>query len=364
MTDQQAPATPQQPPRLEVFTSRNFIGWLASQQASLAFTTYQTGKVFFIGLKPPTPQNPQPSLSIFERTLERVMGMTVSQSEIYLSTLYQLWRFRDALLPSQSFNGYDRVYVPRESRVTGDIDVHDMAVTADGTIVFVNTLFNCLATIDDDHSFRPIWKPPWISKLAAEDRCHLNGMALRDGKPRYVTAVSRSDVADGWRDRRASSGIVFDIEAGEAVCEGLSMPHSPRWHNGTLYVLNSGTGWFGSVDLEKKAFEPIAFCPGYARGMAFHNGYAIIGLSDRRENRTFQDLPLEDNLKDKDAETRCGLMVVDLATGDAPHWLRMEGIVKELYDVCVIPGAIRPMAIGFKSDEIRRYISCPPGVME
>jgi uncharacterized protein (TIGR03032 family) len=282
------------------------------------------------------------------------MGLHASAETIHLSTLYQIWRFRNALKAGETFQGYDAVYVPRESRVTGDVDVHDLVVDPDDRVIFTNTLFNCLATTDDVHNFRPLWRPPWITKLAPEDRCHLNGLAMRDGKPRYATAVSRSDVNDGWRDRRADGGVVIDVDSNEVVCEGLSMPHSPRWHRDTLWLINSGTGFFGRVDLDKGSFEPLVFLPGYARGLG---DCAIVGLSDRRENRTFQDLELEGNLKQRDAETRCGLMVVDLTSFDAPHWLRFGGIVKELYDVGVLPGVIRPMAIGFKTDEVRRYLS-------
>ncbi len=340
-------------PKIEVTTSRMFNAWLSDRRASLVLTTYQTGKIFFIGLQP------DGRLSVFERTLERVMGMHATAGVIHVSTLYQLWRFRNTLGPGETFQGYDAVYVPRESRVTGDVDVHDIVVEPDGRVVFTNTLFNCIATLDDDHNFRPLWKPPWISKLAPEDRCHLNGLAMRDGKPRYATAVSRSDVNDGWRDRRHDGGVVIDIESDEIVCEGLSMPHSPRWHNDTLWVINSGTGFFGRVDLERGSFEPLVFLPGYARGLTFLGEWAIVGLSDRRENRTFQDLDLEDNLKQRDAETRCGLLVVDLNSFDAPHWMRFGGIVKELYDVGVLPGVVRPMAVGFKTDEVRRYLSFP-----
>lgn len=338
-------------PRLEINTSRQFNLWLAGQRMSLALTTYQTGKIFLLGLQP------NGRLSVFERTLERVMAMTATREEIYLSTLYQIWRFRNALGPGEAFEGYDAVYVPRESHVTGDVDAHDMAVDVDGRLVFTNTQFNCLATTDDNHSFKVVWKPPWISKIAPEDRCHLNGLAMRDGKPRYATAVSRSDVSDGWRDKRRASGLVIDIESNEVIAEGLSMPHSPRWHNDRLWLINSGTGFFGYIDVASGKFEPVTFCPGFARGLAFSGDWAIIGLSDKRENRTFQDLDLEENLKQREAETRCGLLIVNLKTGDAPHWARFEGIVRELYDVVVLPGVIRPMAIGFRTDEIRRYVS-------
>ncbi len=347
------PALPPAQPVFELTTSPHFAGWLAAQRSSLVFTTYQTAKVFFIGLQP------NGRLSIFERTLERVMGLAASASSLHLSTLYQIWRFENALAPGETFQGYDAVYTPRESHVTGEIDVHDVAVDDAGRVLFSNTLFNCVATIDPHHSFRPLWRPPWISALVPEDRCHLNGLALRDGKLRYATAVSRSDVTDGWRDKRRSGGVVVDIETNEVVCEGLSMPHSPRWHRGSLYLIDSGSGFFGRVDLEKRTFERVVFCPGFARGLAFSGDWALIGLSDRRENRTFQDLELEENLRSRDAETRAGLLVVDLRTFATPHWLRLGGVVRELYDVGVLPGIVRPMAVGFRSDEIRRYISFP-----
>lgn len=288
------------------------------------------------------------------------MGLHAAASTLYLSTLYQVWRFENALAPGERFQGYDAVYTPRESRVTGELDIHDIAVDDDERVLLSNTLFNCVATLDDRHSFRPVWTPPWISRLVPEDRCHLNGLALREGRLRYVTAVSRSDVPDGWRDRRRDGGVVVDTETNEVVCDGLSMPHSPRWHREQLWLIDSGSGYFGRVDLEKGFFERLVFCTGFARGLAFVRNFAVIGLSDRRENRTFQDLDLEENLRAHDAETRAGLLVVDLRDFTTPHWLRLGGVVRELYDVGVLEGTERPMAVGFQSDEIRRYLSFPP----
>jgi uncharacterized protein (TIGR03032 family) len=207
------------------------------------------------------------------------------------------------------------------------------------------------------YSFKPLWRPPFISRLAAEDRCHLNGMAMVDGEPVYVTAVSRSDVSDGWRDRRADGGILIRVADGEIVAEGLSMPHSPRLHDGRLWLINSGTGEFGHVDLNSGRFEPVAFLPGFARGLTFIGGHAVIGLSQARENRTFSGLALDDELKARDAAPRCGLAVIDLASGDMVHWLRIEGVVQELYDVVALPGATRPAAIGFKADAIKHMIA-------
>jgi uncharacterized protein (TIGR03032 family) len=351
----EAPTPDAAAPKLELLPSRQFPNWVAERNVSLAFTTYQSGKLFLVGLQP------NGRLSIFERSFNRAMGLWASPETLYLSTLFQLWRFDNALEPGQAYQGYDRLYVPQTAWTTGDLDIHDVAHDAKGRVVFVNTLFGCLAVPSEAESFVPLWRPPFVTRLAAEDRCHLNGLALRDGRPAYVTAVSRSDVADGWRDRRTGGGVLVDVAANEVVLEGLSMPHSPRWHDGgdggRLWLLDSGTGWFGHADFERGRFERMTFCPGYSRGLACHGPFAVIGLSKPRENRTFTGLPLDDELVRRDAEPRCGLMVVDLRSGDAVHWLRIEGVVEELYDVAVLPGVRRPMAIGLQTDEIRRMIT-------
>ena len=166
-----------------------------------------------------------------------------------------------------------------------------------------------------------------------------------------------SDAADGWRQHRQNGGVILDVESREVLVDGFSLPHSPRMHNGKLYVLNSGTGYFGKVDIDKGKFEPIVFCPGYMRGLALHNGFAIIGMSKCRENRTFSGLDLDDNLTKRKVEPRCGVFVVDLSTGDLVQWVRLEGAVWEMYDVSVIPGVVRPMALGLRQEAIRRTIS-------
>lgn len=335
-------------------SSRHFPGWLAATGGSLAFTTYQAGKLFLLG------SSSEGRLSVFERSFARCMGLGVGNGgrTLALATQFEVHRFDNVLPPGQvSADGYDAVYAPHAAWVTGALDAHDVGFDADERPLFVNTLFSCIAAVSDGHSFKPVWKPPFISRLAAEDRCHLNGMAMEGGKPRYATAVSRSDAADGWRDRRRDGGVVVDVESGEIVVEGLSMPHSPRLHDGRLWLLNSGTGQLGFVDEAQSRFEPVAFCPGYARGLTFAAGHAIVGLSQARENRTFSGLALDDELSKRDVEARCGLAIVDLSTGDMTSWVRIEGVVRELYDVAFLPGVRRPSAIGFKSDEIRHVIS-------
>ena len=339
---------------LEFTTSRQFTSWLAEQRISLAFSTYQAGKLFLVGLQP------DGRLSIFERTFSRCMGLWGDGQTLWMTSLYQLWRLENVVDPGQSHDGYDRLYVPQVGYTTGDIDIHDVSVDAEGRVVFVNTLFSCLATTSSTHSFTPLWKPPFVSKLAAEERCHLNGLAIKDGKPRYVTAVGPTDAPDAWREHRRDGGVVVDCQSNEIVASGLSMPHSPRVYQNQLWLLNAGTGYFGKVDLSSGQFQPLTFCPGFLRGMSFIGDFAVVATSRPRENRTFTGLALDDNLAERGAEARCQLAVIDLRTFDVVHWLRIEGVVEELYDVVVLPDVQRPSALGFKSDEIRRTLSIAP----
>ena len=351
MSKQQKAAATAKQPEFEINTSRQFMPWLIEQNMSLGFSTYQSGKVFLIG------HNPEGDLSVFERTFERPMGMWTDGEVLWLSTIYQLYRFKNSLPAGQLSDGYDRLFVPQKSYVTADIDVHDVAPkNAQSSPVFVNTLFSCLATVSDDHSFKPIWQPSFITELAPEDRCHLNGLALREGKPAYVTAISTTNVADGWRDHRPSGGVVIDVETNEIITHGFSMPHSPRWANGKLWVANSGAGECGYIDMATGKFEVIAFCPGYIRGVSIQGDYAVVGLSKPR-HKTFQGLPLDERLAKEKIAARCGLYVIDLKNGGTPHWLTLEGVVTELYDVVTFPNVKRPSMIGFRNDQIRRVIT-------
>lgn len=338
-------------PKLEIDASRQLTAWMSEQNCSLAFTTYQAGKLFLLGLKPDN------SLSVFERTFERCMGLTAQQNSLYMTSLYQLWRFENVLTAGEHYQGYDKLFVPKTSHVTGDLDIHDINLNKDGKVVFVNTLFSCIASVSETHSFEALWKPKFISKLAAEDRCHLNGLAMEMGEMKYATAISQSDITDGWRDHRGNGGCVIDIQSNEIVIGDLSMPHSPRLYQGRLWLHNSGTGEFGYIDIQQGKFIPIAFCPGYLRGLSFIGDFAIVGLSKPRHNKTFSGLQLDQKLEDQKISARCGLHIIDLKTGDSVHWLKIEGIVEELYDVVALPGIRSPSALGFKTDEIRRVIT-------
>lgn len=333
-----------------ISASRGFVDWLKSQQVSLAVSTYQTGKLFLFG------RNPNGQFSVFERTFERAMGLAGDSQTIYMAALFQIWRLENVLQPNEATDGYDRSYVPQVGYTTGDLNIHDVALDSDGKPVFISSRFSCIATVSDRYHFTPLWAPKFITKLAGEDRCHLNGLCMKAGKPKYVTACAETDIVDGWREHRKSGGVVIDVDTDEIITTGLSMPHSPRWYRDKLWLLDAGTGYFGHVDKHTGEFERVAFCPGFARGLTFAGNYAIVGISLPRHDPTFQGLQLQENLADAKVSARCGLLIIDLGSGDIVQWMRMEDPIRELYDVMALPNVHRPRLVGFKSDEIRTIV--------
>ncbi|WP_291179789.1 TIGR03032 family protein [Erythrobacter sp.] len=337
--------------KIDVNFSSGLAQFLANQNISLAFTSYQSGRLYLVG------HQDDGKLALHEALYPQAMGVAGDHRRIYLGTLTQLVRLENVLAADQRANDkYDKVYVPRNMQTLGAIDFHEVGVRDNGVVVFVNTRYSCLCEPSLTHSFKPVWKPPFISKLAPEDRCHLNGLAMVDGAPKYVTAVCRSDVVDGWRDRRHEGGLIIDVETDEIITEGLSMPHSPRWHDGKLWVLNSGTGELGWVDRDTGRFQPHVFCPGFVRGLAFHGDHAIVGLSKPRHGR-FEGLELDDRLKKKDADAWCGIQIMSLSSGDVVQWLRLDGALGELFDVTVLPGVKNPITLGPQSKEVESFIT-------
>ena len=338
--------------------SPGLTDWMRRNRVSVAFTSYQSGRLYLLG------SDPKGRLSFHERIYQRAMGIVGNGQRLFMGGLYQIWRFENILRPGQTANEmFDRCYVPRNAHYTGAIDIHELGIRKGGAVVFVNTLYNSLCVTSVTHSFKVIWKPDFISAIVPEDRCHLNGLAMRDGQPKYVTAVCRADTIDGWRDRRHDGGVVIDVETNEIVCEGLSMPHSPRWADGKLWVLNSGTGHLGTVDFATRRFVPHVFCPGFLRGLAIKNGYAAVGLSKPRVAR-FDGLDLQKNLEQKDSDAWCGVQVVDLRTGVVAEWVRLDGPVTELFDVTFIDDVACPMALGQQSPENLTLISVEDGISQ
>lgn len=333
---------------VELIASDGLADWLVSQKVSLAFGT-PPAKFWMLGV------DDEGRLAVFDRTLDKVMGMAIDGPDhLWVATRYEIWRFENVLAPGAVTNdGHDRLFFPRHMSTVGNVNIHDVGIEADGRDLWVNTRFGCLASTSDDVSFIPRWHPPFLPGPLQGDRCHLNGLAMKDGHAAYVTCVSEATEVDGWRAGRQDQGVVVEVASGAVVARGLSMPHSPRWRDGQLWVANAGTGELGTIDFSREVFEPVMFGPGFLRGLCFVGDFAVVGSSKPRRGDIYSGLALDDALEQRGMEPHLGIFVVDLRSGELVHWLLVEGPVRELFDVCALPGVQRPAAIGLLGNEVR-----------
>src|SRR3954470_2082084 len=266
------------PPLRSVHTS-NFSVILRELGISLLVTTYQAGKL--VMLRPDGDR-----LNTHFRGFSKPMGLAVDGDRLAVGTSVESWEYHNAPAVARRLEPagtHDACFLPRSSVCTGDIQIHEMAWAStthhspltthhsprDPELWFVNTRFSCLCTRSPIHSFVPRWRPPFITALAPEDRCHLNGLGMVNGRPAFVTALGTTDTPGGWRADKKSGGVLLDVASGEVVTRGLSMPHSPRWYDGRLWVLDSGSGGVGCVDPDTGRYEAIAVLPGFTRGLDF-----------------------------------------------------------------------------------------------
>jgi uncharacterized protein (TIGR03032 family) len=329
-----------------------FVDLLRRLGASLLVSTYQANKLLAV-------RAAAGGLSVLVRTFDRPMGLAVDARRLALGTRGHVWTFRNApdIAPRvEPAGAHDACFLPRSCHVTGDIAVHEMAWAGDELWV-VNTRFSCLCTLHPDYSFVPRWRLPFVSALAAEDRCHLNGLCLVDGRPRYATALGETDTAGGWRPGKARGGVLIDVPTGAVVSRGLSMPHSPRWHDGRLWVCESGTGGVACVDPAAGRRETVAALPGFTRGLAVAGPYAFVGLSKIRATSAMDGVPLAE----RRGELKCGVAAVDLGSGRVVGSLEFETAVEEIFDVQLLPGVRFPEVLGFQKEDVYHTFVVPPG---
>jgi uncharacterized protein (TIGR03032 family) len=275
---------------------------------------------------------------------DQPMGVAVHPQRIAVGARGQVWSLASTPDIAQSVEpagAHDACFIARTCQVTGEIHVHDMGFCGDELWV-VNTLFSCLATLHPQYSFVPRWRPPFVTAWAAEDRCHLNGMAIADGRPRYATVLGRTDAAGGWRENKAQGGALLSVPDGQVLLDGLSMPHSPRVHAETLWLLDSGRGRLCRFVPGNKQYETVAELPGYTRGLSFFGPYAFVGLSRIRETSTFGGLPIAERKQD----LKCGVWIVDCRNGKLAVFFEFQSGVEEIYDVQVLPGIRFPVLSG------------------
>ena len=323
----------EQVPLNSVYTD-NLPGILAQLGISLAVSTYQAGKVILI-------RNDNGVINTHFRNFHKPMGIAADVGRLTVGGANTVWYYRNmpAVAPKLEPEGkHDACYLPRRIHVTGDIDIHEMAWGADDLWI-VNTKFCTLCTLDHDHSFSPRWRPHFVTALAPEDRCHLNGLAMMNGRPKFVTALGETDTAGGWRENKKDGGLLMDVDSNEILLRGLSMPHSPRIYNNRLWILESGEGSLALVDLQQGNWQTITKLPGFTRGIDFVGPLAFIGLSQVRETAVFSGIPLVDRLE----ERTCGVWVVNIQTGQTVAFLRFESGVQEIFAVQALPARFPEM---------------------
>jgi uncharacterized protein (TIGR03032 family) len=328
----------------------NFAPILEQLGCSLLVSTYQTGRVIVV-------RSDGRGANTHFCAFDQPMGLAARGTDLAIGTKTQILAFQNQPAVGERLEPPGRVdacFVPRRAHTTGDIRVHDIAFAGD-ELWLVNTRFSCLATLDDAHSFVPKWRPPFVTALAPEDRCHLNGLAVVDGAPRFVTALGRTDTEGGWREGKDTGGVLLDVPSGEPVVTGLCMPHSPRWHDGRLWVLESGTGTLAVVDVAAGTTQEVARVPGFARGLAFVGPFAFVGLSQVREH-VFEGLPLTAD----GVERTCGVWVVDVRTGQIAAFLRFEGLVQEIYEVAALTGVRFPEILDADVEAAQHAYVLPP----
>lgn len=319
---------------------------LRQLRCALLVSTYQAGKLIAIGAG-------EAGLHFSMHQFDQAMGLAVRADTIAVGARGQVWFLKDnsQFAPQIEPRGtYDRCYLARSSIVTGRIDCHELAwgTDEDGRpeLWVVNTRFSCLANLHPDYSFVPRWRPPFVSQLAGEDRCHLNGIAMRDGRPAFVTAMAQTDETGGWRANRNETGCVLDVASGDRVTTGLAMPHSPRWNADRLLVLNSGHGTLEEVDLASGDRNEIESLPGFTRGLACYANLAFVGLSRIRETAVFGGVPIAE----RHEELKCGVGVIDLTIGRTVATFEFESGIEEIFDVQVLPHS-RCVALGGERPE-------------
>lgn len=316
--------------------TKSLVQLLTGVKSSLLVSTYKSGRLITVRVD-------GDAINTDFQSFKKPMGIAAGGSRLAIGARDSIVTFSNQPVLAKTMKTIrpaTAVFAPRAEFVTGDISIHEMAygtTEEDKNLYFVNTSFSCLCVMEPDYSWVPIWRPKWITSYSPEDRCHLNGLAMVDGKPKYVTCLAESDSPHGWRNSKGEAGLIIDVTNDEVIARGLSMPHSPRWYRDELWVLESGKGSLSKIDIKTGNSSVVAELPGFTRGLTFIGKYALIGLSQVRES-VFKALPITQSQK----ERNCGVWVVDIENGQIVAFLRFEGEVQEIFDVALLPGMAWP----------------------
>jgi uncharacterized protein (TIGR03032 family) len=313
----------------------NFGEWLAASGGSVAITTYTSGKLVLVSCR---------NHRLRFRTLRfpRPMGMALAGRHLALAVQKRILLFRSRA----TTNSPDTLFTLKRQFDTGRLDTHDVAFGRRG-IYFANTRCNCIARATSRCNFLRSWQPPFISDMVHQDRCHLNGLGMYRGRPAMATAFCETGHAGGWRDEnRFASGVLVDVRENRVVARGLCMPHSPRRHEGHWWLCNSGHGTLCRFNPARQQCEAVCSLPGFTRGLCFADNHALVGLSKIRKKHILD----ASSLSGQAEESKAGVALVDLRTGNQTGMLEFVSGGREVYEVVFLPNIKRPGLIGFGNE--------------
>jgi len=356
----------------------NFAKILKALNISLAVRSYQSARLILV-------RSDGETIDTNLKAFPRPMGIYADENHIALGTFNQVLEFKraDDILESikngsldntgtfstkvlekdkekmQELKEYrdeeiaevrkaDALHLPRASLTTGMINIHDIAWGDEGLWV-VNSTFSCLSTLSPDNSFVARWKPKFISKLVPEDRCHLNGMAMLNGKPKYVTTFNMEDSRDSWSEGRIDYGTLIDIDTDEILIEGMIMPHSPKVYKGEVYVCESGLGVVWRYNPITKEKAQVVKLQGFTRGLYFYGGVMFVGLSQVRASEIKTPSPIS-TMYD---ETYAGVWMINLEDNTEIGHIKFDGDVDQIYDIAIIPDSTMPELLNVNSSLTR-----------
>lgn len=327
---------------------------LLKLKCSIAVSTYQAGKIVFISAKNKysliqLPRNFHKAMGIAEDEKNDKIAIACKEEVIVFKNSKELAKYYP-----KSPDKYDCLYLPRSTFHTGALDIHDLSFGNKNNLFAVNTLFSCIVKINDDYNFEPYWTPPQIDKITSEDRCHLNGMAMQNGKPKYATAFNQGNHERSWKENITKTGVIYDVESNKIIAKNLPMPHTPRIFNGKLYVLLSATGELAQININDGSYNVVIKIDGFVRGMSLNGEYLFIGLSKiRKKSTTFSKLPFAKKA------TESGIIILHLPTAKFVGKIIYQNSLDEIYDIHVLKNKLRPNILNTIEDYHKSGLAIP-----
>ncbi len=301
-----------------------FAQWLAESGGSLAITTYTSGKLVFVS-------SFNDRLHFRTRHFTRPMGIALESNRLAVAVRKQILLFEQKRADPNTF-------ALRRTYDTGKVDAHDVSFGERG-IYFANTRYNAIARVSAKKQFVHCWQPPFIEGVVRGDRCHLNGLGMRNGKPAMVTAFCATGHKGGWREQnRFTGGVLIDVQKNKVVADQLCMPHSPRWHEGRWWFCNSGHGLLSTFDPRSGECTEECALPGFTRGLCLVGNHALVGLSKIRRKHILDAPPVRSRHK----KMKAGVAIVDLKTGRQSGSLEFTGGGSEVFEVLFLPATLKP----------------------